>query len=141
MLRQFFQRLMSQHFDPPRGFVISVPLHPGSHILGESVHGDPVLFLDAPTLFVPEKDDYTDAFSIFVKVCIRLCCYVQVLSKYSDGCTILVAVNQMNWIKVTYVHEPVFMRRDFSFFRKLYDLVPTTIQGTIRTVYELDPLS
>ena len=33
--------------------------------------GDPVLFLDAPTLFVPEKDDYTEAFSIFVKVIIR----------------------------------------------------------------------
>ncbi len=62
---------MRQHFDPPRGFVISVPLHPNSHALGESTLGDPVLFLDAPTLFVPEKDDYTEAFSIFVKVIIR----------------------------------------------------------------------
>ena len=131
----FFQWLMRQHFDPPRGFVISVSLHSISHALGESTHGDPVLFLDAPTLFVPEKDDYTEAFSIFVKVIIHpLRCDDQILSKYSAGCTILVAVNFMNWVKVTYVIEWVFMRRDFSFFRKLYDLLPSTFQGTVQTV-------
>lgn len=46
----------------------------------------------------------------------------------------LVAVNFMSWVKVTYVSEWVFIRRDFSFFRKLYDLLPSTIQGTVRTV-------
>ena len=61
-------------------------------------------------------------------------CYDQVLSKYKAGCTMLVAVNFMNWVKVTYVSEWVFIRRDFSFFRKLYDLLPSTIQGTVRTV-------